>query len=412
MLPIAWVSASPVAQTGYGKETREIGYRLVDEGTPVTFIGSFGDFVIWGGVHEQETPQGKKVTIAPLTDPQSAGDIIEKVYADSYGFKAVIGFMDCFGLEFLNQVKMPVVGYIPIDGPFTAKMRDYMRNFHKIISYSKFGYNELLKWYPASKVGYIPHGIDTETFRPLNVNEKDEAREWLEEKYGIPKDSFLGVDLSANMGPRKLLPLLMRTWSRFVKEYDDAHLFLFCNAYMPFPKGYDLISHRIDLKMEKHIHFPKTNPIIQPWSDEKLRKLLGAADVFVHNSVAEGFGLPLVETMACGTPPIAPNNSAQTENVVGHGWLVNNINKNIYFEYPVYVPTMQEYPIPNQHHLLTILEWTYQNPSVVKEFGREARKFVERNYAWDKIIPQWLRFLKELEDEVELFDILQEALKG
>lgn len=411
MIPIAWVSASPIAETGYGRVTREIGYRLVDQGTPVTFIGSYGDFVIWGGVHDQETPGGNKVTIAPLTDPASAGDIIGKVYAETYGFKAVIGFMDCFGIEFLNKVKLPTVAYIPIDGPFTSKMRDYLRNFHKIVAYSKFGYNELLKWYPPAKIGYIPHGIDTKTFRPLSSQEHDEAREWLEETHGIPHDAFLGVDLSANMGPRKLIPLLMRTWRRFVKEHEDAHLFIFTNAYTPFPKGYDLIAHRINLKMDSHIHFPRLNPIIQPWSDTDLRKLLGAANVFVHNAVAEGFGLPLVEACACGTPPIAPDNSAQTENVRGHGWLVKNIDEDIYFDYPVYIPTLQEYPIPDQNRLLRCLDEAYDNPDSVKRFGRLARRFVEEKYAWDKVIPQWLQFLKELEDEIELFEVLQESLR-
>jgi len=140
--------------------------------------------------------------------------------------------------------------------------------------------------------------------------------------------------------------------------------------------------------------------------------LLGAANVFVHNAVAEGFGLPLVEACACGTPPIAPDNSAQTENVRGHGWLVKNIDEDIYFDYPVYIPTLQEYPIPDQNRLLRCLDEAYDNPDSVKRFGRLARRFVEEKYAWDKVIPQWLRFLTELEEEIELFDVLEAALKG
>ncbi len=412
MIPIGWVSASPVARTGYGRVTKEIGYRLVDQGANITFIGSFGDVVIWGGVHEQNTPGGNEATIVPLTDQSSAPKIISTAYARKYGFKAIIGFMDCFGLEFLNEVSLPVIGYIPIDGPFTTTMLNYMRNFHMVVAYSEFGYNELLKWYPPSKIDYIPHGIDTQTFSPLLPDELIRARAWLERDYGIPKDAFLGVDVSANMGPRKLLPQLMRTWKRLADVHDDAHLFIFCNAYTPFPKGYDLITHRGNLRLNKNIHFPLENPIIQPWSDADLRLLLGAADVFVHNSVAEGFGLPLVEACACGTPPIAPANSAQTENVKGHGWLVKNIAADTYFDYPVYIPTLQEYPIPDQNWLLRTLKLAYDNPDLVKEYGKLARTFVEEKYAWEVVMPQWVRLLDQLDKDLKLFEVLGKALKG
>jgi len=387
--------------------TKEIGYKLVDLGVDVSFVGSFGDVVIWGGVTEQYTPKGKKVTILSLTRPQSAPDVIME-YAQEYGFKAVIGFMDCFGLEYLNELPLPVIGYIPIDGPFTHKMFDYLRNYYKIVAYSKFGYSELQKWYSPSKIDFIDHGVDTETFKPLNKQQYDEAREWLLKEYDIPKDAFLAVDMAANVGPRKLLPLLMTTFSKL--PYEDAHLFIFTNAYAP-GQGYDLISHRINLKMEKRIHFPTRDPIIHPAEDETLRKLFGAAQVFVHDAVAEGCGLPQIEAMACGAPPIAPDNSAQTEKTKGLGWLVQNLSRDAYFEYPVYVPTLQEYPIPDQRSLLSCLEEAYNSPDLVKKYSRKARRYVVKTHAWNKIMPQWISLIENLEGEMEFFKGFAEAIR-
>jgi len=392
----------------------------------ITFIGSFGDFLIWGGKHTQTTPNGKEVTILPLTDPQSAADVIH-VYARDYGFKIVIGHMDCFGLEFLNNIKLPVIGYCPIDGPFTGKMRDYLRNYYKVIAYSKFGYSELQKWYPPTKIGFIPHGCDVEnTFYPLTKKERDEVRGAFEEAYGVPKDAFLAVSLGANVGPRKCLPLLMRTWSRFAEKHDDAYLYIHTNAYSVGGGmgGYDLISHRINLKMEKRIHFPTYNPIIQPAPDNAfswdrkalkltlgLRQIYGMADVSINNSVAEGFGMLLIESQACGTSVICPRNSAQTELAEGHGWLVENINPEDYIEFPIYVPTLQEYPLPSQRSLLERLEEAYNSPDLRLKYGRMARKFA-LNYGWDKIIPLWLRLLKQVEEELSLFDELGRVLRG
>lgn len=402
MLKVGWVSASPVAQTGYGKETREIGYRLVDLGVvDMTFIGSFGvDIVVWGGVMEQETPKGNKATILTLTDPRSAPEVLHG-YARKYELDLLIGFMDCFGLEFLNNVKIPSIGYIPIDGPFTGKMRDFMRNYHRIISYSKFGYRELQKWYPPSKVEHISHGISTDIFKPLNAEEYDEAREWFQKVHGVSKDAFLAIEMAANVGPRKLLPLLMQTFSHFARDR-EAHLFIFTNAYSP-GRGYDLISHRINLKMENKIHFPIYDPILHPVSDEELRMTFGAADVFVHNAVAEGFGLPLVEAMGCGVPPIAPDNSAQTENVMGHGWLVESIEPDDFIDFPVYVPTLQQYPIPSQKSLLQCLISAYDSPDLRKKYGNMSRDFVVQNYSWNDLMPKWIELLEKIEEEFELF---------
>lgn len=56
---------------------------------------------------------------------------------------------------------------------------------------------------------------------------------------------------------------------------------------------------------------------------EDLVLLYNAAVVFVFPSLGEGFGLPPLEAMACGTPVIAANNSAMPEILDGAGWLVN-----------------------------------------------------------------------------------------
>lgn len=406
MLPVGWVSASPVARTGYGRMTKELGYRLVDEGVDVTFIGTFGDVIIWGGITEQYTPKGNKIEILALTRPQSAPDVIHG-YAAKYGFRAVIGFMDSFGLEYLNNVRLPVIGYIPIDGPFTSKMENYVRNFYKIVAYSKFGYRELQKRYPPSKIDFIDHGVDINVFKPLDAREYDETREWLLKEHGIPKDAFLAIDMAANVGPRKTLPLLMTTFSKTPK---DMHLFIFTNAYAP-GQGYDLITHRINLKMQNRIHFPTADPILHPASDDHLRKLFGASQVFVHNAVAEGCGLPQLEAMSTGIPPIVPDNSAQTEKTKGLGWLVKNVDPEIYFEFPVYIPTLQEYPVPDQRSLLKNLIEAYENPDLRRKFGRKSRRYVVQIHSWDVIVPKWLTFLRKIEDEMHFFGVLTKAFK-
>jgi len=58
-------------------------------------------------------------------------------------------------------------------------------------------------------------------------------------------------------------------------------------------------------------------------TDLELAELYNAADVFVTLSKSEGFGIPVAESMACGTPVVASNMSALPEVVGKAGILVD-----------------------------------------------------------------------------------------
>jgi len=410
-MKIGWLSASPAATTGYGSQTLEVCSRLMERHN-VVCIGQTGDVIVWGGRQEVDTPTGKKLTVVALSDPGSAAEIINRYYAPEFGLDLVVGFMDAFGIEFLNDLRVPVIGWIPIDGPFTKMWAYYLRNFHKIVAYSHFGFGELQKWFPPAKIDYIPHGI-SEEFKPID---KNEVREEFEEKYGIPKEAFLVVNVGANIGPRKELPQMMMTFKRFAEKHLDAYLFMHTNAFSTYPRGYDLIQWRAMLGMEKRISFPSYDPIISPIPNALLARIYSAADVYWQNSVGEGFGLPQYEALACGTPVICPRNSAQTEVVEGNGprrgWLVENVPEDMYVQIPVYVPQLTKYPAPNQISALEKLEEAYNSPDLRKEYGGAGRSYIEKYHSWGSIMPKWFSLLETVEDEMTLIKKVGEALKG
>ena len=166
------------------------------------------------------------------------------------------------------------------------------------------------------------------------------------------------------------------------------------------------------LKMEKHIHFPKYNPIIHPASEQELAELYNAADVYVSNSVAEGFGLPIAEALACGTPVICPDNSAQTELAKDHGWLTKNVPMDMYFQIPCYVPQLTQYPVPDQNSLLRNLKESYERPDLRKQYGKAGREFVVKRHSWDVVMEKWFSFLEGIESELELFEEIRKGLQS
>lgn len=421
---IGWVSATPLAKTGYGTQTMGVCDRLVERHN-VVCIGQTGDVVVWGGRQVVGTPRGNQLQCLPLVDMGSAPQIIQNLYAQEFDFDVIVGFMDAFGIEYLNHLDLPVIGWIPIDGPFTEKWANCVRNFHRIVAYSRFGYKELRKFFPPSRIDYVPHAIPLD-YAPQGEKTDEATRSMLNQKYGIPEDAFLVVNVGANVGPRKEMPLMMKTFARFVNEgHDDAHLYLHTNAHAPWPKGYDLITWRRMIEMEEHIHFPVHDPILVPYSDSDLAKIYSTADVYWQNSVAEGFGLPIAESMACGTPVIIPNNSAQKEFLTygeegdttyrkftgnySRGVLAESVPRDIYEQIPVYVPQLPNYPVPDQYSMLNAIRWMYDYPDRRKQMGIEANKYIEEHHRWDGVIHGWFRILEDVEEEIGMFESLKDS---
>jgi glycosyltransferase involved in cell wall biosynthesis len=76
----------------------------------------------------------------------------------------------------------------------------------------------------------------------------------------------------------------------------------------------------------KYIHerANKNIMILRNVPREKLPILYASADIFIFPTLYEGFGIPPLEAMACGTPVIAPSNSSLPEVVGDAGIYVEN----------------------------------------------------------------------------------------
>lgn len=397
---ILWQSVSVYATTAYGKITKEILARLLKAGYNVISCGHESDVTVWGS-KKTLNHLGQEITSLVFTNPlinsKSAAEML-KAYIDQYDISFVIAFWDAFSLGYLSQVGVPYGVYVPIDSPMTPKWKEYIKDANYIIAYSKFGYNELLKFFEPSKCRFIPHGIDTSIFKPRKAKKSD-----IKASPPIPDDAFLFTYVATNVGERKQIVHLMKTFKKFVEKYNDAHLYLHTNPHVgQMGRGYDLPMYRAMLGLEDKIHFPTMNPILEPSSDEELSMIYSATDTYLQPSVAEGFGMPTLEACACGTMPIVANNSASVELAKGHGLIIENIDPDEHVHIPVYTPYLTECPVPNFKSLFEKMEIAYKNDELRKEYRKKAIEFALQ-YDWEKIMPMWYKLLDEVEDDLELF---------
>ena len=156
---------------------------------------------------------------------------------------------------------------------------------------------------PAEKISITYNAIDND-FRPKTEQETA----YLFGRFDIPEDKKL-ILYVGNLKPHKNLGTLLKALKILNRE--DVALILVGKAF----KSLELETQEADLGLAgKVIH---TGVV----SKQELVDLYNLADVFVFPSLYEGFGIPPLEAMACGTPVVAADNSSIPE-VVGDAALL------------------------------------------------------------------------------------------
>lgn len=191
------------------------------------------------------------------------------------------------------------------DAAATAAARLYARRARAIIAdseYSKRAVVARLRVHPA-KVVVIPVAL-APGFGPASLGAAPRQR------YGIAGPYILYV---GNFKPHKNLPGLLRAYARLPEPLRAAHRLVLAGGDREGEAGLERLTR--DLGVADRVGFPG------PIDEADLPGLYGEAALFVLPSLEEGFGLPAVEAMACGTPVLASNRAALPE-VLGDGALL------------------------------------------------------------------------------------------
>jgi alpha-1,3-rhamnosyl/mannosyltransferase len=171
-----------------------------------------------------------------------------------------------------------------------------------IITISEATRQQLLERFPVKpgNVTAIPLAADP-IFRP----QEGEAISRIRHQYGLPET--YGLYLGTNR-PHKNLVRLVEAWSIVVREWTRTSQKPMLVIAGPWEDRYDAPTRRAaQLSMEEDVRF--LGPIPEP----ELPGLLAGAEAFVFPSLVEGFGLPVLEAMACGTPVACAKTSSLPE---------------------------------------------------------------------------------------------------
>jgi glycosyltransferase involved in cell wall biosynthesis len=174
------------------------------------------------------------------------------------------------------------------------------RRAHAIITVSQSAKRDIVRLYgvPPERV-HVVHEAAAPSFRRVNDRaELDRVRQ----RYGLADRVILYV---GTVEPRKNLPSLIEGFAARRRNGDLSHQLVCAGPYGWLSRD---IEDRIDrLGIRRAIRFTGYVPF------EDLPALYSLAEMFVFPSVYEGFGLPVVEAMACGTPVVTGDVPALAE---------------------------------------------------------------------------------------------------
>lgn len=134
-------------------------------------------------------------------------------------------------------------------------------------------------------------------FRPMEMVEVDPILQ----KYGIVRPYILYVGA---LESRKNLPRLLEAYAQLRQWSTKWRLVIVGARKWKFSPIFETVQR---LGLEPHVTF--TGYV----ADEHLPALYAGADLFAFPSLYEGFGLPVLEAMACGTPVVTSNTSSLPE---------------------------------------------------------------------------------------------------
>lgn len=232
---------------------------------------------------------------------------------------------------------------------------------------------------------WVPSTFNQETFRnsgvvvpikivPLGVNPAYFSTD-IKGKKVEGKFTFLSI---FEWGERKAPDVLLRA---FADEFDaDEPVQLLCKTNN-FDPSVSIRAEIEKLKLRKGGGriFMAENQILQQY---ELGVLYRSADCFVLPTRGEGWGMPILEAMACGLPVIATNWSSQ----------VDFINKsNAYpLEIDGLVPAIAKCPYytgfqwaqPSYAHLRVLLRRIFENQEQAREIGQHAARDAAARWSW------------------------------
>lgn len=344
-MKISWLSNAPWSTVGYGNQTKIFTPRikkLNHELAITAFYGHEGTPINWDGI----PVYGKGF--------HAYGQDIMAAHATNFRADILISLMDAWVVQtnLLQGYKDKWYPYFPIDhDPLPERIAEAVNVSPKPITMSKFGLRMMQD--KGRDAYYVPHAVETNTFKPVDMRE---ARQ----KSLLPNDVFIVGMVAANKGspPRKAFFQQIAAFKELHKKHSDTVLYI--HTIHGRDGGLETVNlweyvEACGLEVNRDVIFADQYHYMLGYPDPQMNLLYNAMDVHMLVSMGEGFGIPIMEAQAAGTPVIVGDWTAMSELCLS-GWKVDKKDAE-----PFWTPLASYQYLPHPSAIAEKLELAYQN---------------------------------------------------
>lgn len=380
---ILWHGAHPDMPTGYANQARIWVSRMADAGHEMAYsclAGPTSAMSAWKTLG----PDGKVIPVYPCTPYENLGqDVVAGHYKH---FDADLVFTLTCSWVFTPEVwrNMRAIMITPVDtAPLPGRTGMSIKDY-QVLSGSaampaavcRYGEEQM------RSRGLDPltlfHGVDTGTFRPPKNRQKTRQGKGLDHMFVI------GINAMNHERARKNFNEAFGAFAAFHEAHPASVLALHTMAILP--EGLNLPALAAEWGIDKAIIWSDQYQLATGTADwDALADWYGMCDVLLSLG-NEGFGLPVVEAQACGTPVIAGNWGPGPELAGDAGWLVDGQPEWNNWH-------LKHWRVPFISDVTAKLELAYREAKDRRAAAREAALAWDAERIWDEY---WEPVLKDL----------------
>ena len=329
------------------------------------------DEVIWDGLQQE----GTRPIVLMITDPARCFDLTRASHDP-----------DGSGARYLDAEWW---GYFPIDGHNPAEQiggpaAEAVKACTRVLGYGRYGAGVLQRTLGGGRLSYLPHGLDLRVWHPGYTLDQTSPNFAL---WARDVDGPLRIGCVATNQPRKDLGLLFAAVAEIKQQGYPVRLWLHTDLEV---KAWSVVELARAFAFTYEEVAVTAFPLgVPPLPDEQLAAQYAWSDVTFAPGLGEGFGYPIVESLACGTPVVHGKYAGGVELIPNPVWLVEPIAWRLESSYVIQRPVFK--PADVAGALISAAEYKRTHLRECPAYCSGAVAHLGWQYLW----PRWESWIRK-----------------